>query len=104
MINVGTKVLIGVILALLMALLTVSKLYSNANTERVDLRVKLELIRKESIESKRKYDERLNAYKYARDEVAKYYTEAIEAIENFKRGDNETECEAADRFFDGVKY
>lgn len=104
MISTGTKVLIGVILALIMALLTVGKMYDNVTTERSELKAKLERITTESAESKRIFNERIEAYKYARDEVAKYYNEAIEAIENFKRGDNETECEAADRLFSSVKY
>lgn len=99
-----TKILIYIILFLLMLLSISGFTIHQISEDRDNYKDKVTLILAQSKESKRKYDERVKSYEYARDEVAKYYNEAIEAIEEFKKGDNETYCEAANRLFDNAQY
>lgn len=108
MLNIGSvmlnKFLLYIILFLLMLLSISGFTINQLMDERDNYKDKVTLILAQSKESKRKYDERVESYEYARDEVARYYNEAIEAIEEFKRGDNETYCDAANRLFDNAKY
>lgn len=99
-----TKILIYIILFLLMLLAIAGFTIHQISEDRDNYKDKVTLILAQSKESKRKYDERVKSYEYARDEVAKYYNEAIDAIEEFKRGDNETDCEAANRLFNNAQY
>lgn len=99
-----TKALVYVILFLLMIVSILSFSLHEISDDRDYYKDKTNLILAQSKENQRKYEERLESYAYARDEVAKYYNEAIEAIEEFKKGANETYCEAANRLFDNAQY
>ena len=50
------------------------------------------------------YKLNIKSYEDAMDDIAKFYDIKLREISDFKKGDNETDCEASYRFLNTVSY
>ena len=50
------------------------------------------------------YKRNLKSYEDAIDDIAKFYNIKLQEVSDFKKGDNETDCEASYRFLNTISY
>lgn len=50
------------------------------------------------------YNKRVESYEYAIEEITQFYDFELKNIDDFKKDDNETECDSAARLLSGFKY
>ena len=50
------------------------------------------------------YKRNIKSYEEAMDDIAKFYDIKLKEVSDFKKGDNETDCEASYRFLNTVSY
>ena len=95
--DILVRVMFGVIAALVLLLGTLGWAYSNTKEERDDYKEKLTEIKASSQAAQKRYRRYMESYDSAMTDIVAFYEKEKLDVKNFKRGTNETNCEAAHR-------
>lgn len=98
------KFLVYIILFMLMVISILAFSLHEISDDRDYYKDKVNLILATAKENKRKYDGYIKSYNNAITSIVKFYDDEKDDVKNFKRGANETECQAANRLFKRTKY
>lgn len=93
---------IAAALAAIVVMLSIMLFFKSSALE--TCQTKLLSIQVQSKSDKARYDSELVSYDDAIKSIVKFYEKEIVNINDFKRGDHETECEAAYRLLNNFRY